>query len=113
MISQSVPRTATTVAGNQPHLCMNLWPPFRPNATELCFRSHKIEVSGQRKRFLFYLALHLVLKEREKSVMEDGAVSKPFNITRRLGKKLNISLYKKHIADVACQTTRTVVYSTP
>jgi hypothetical protein len=39
----------------------------------------------------------------------EGEVSKPFNITRRLEKKLNISLYKKHIADVACQTTRIVV----
>jgi hypothetical protein len=59
------------------------------------------------------LALHLVLKEREKSVMEDGEVSKPFKIARHLEKKLKKSLYKKHIADVACQTTRTVVYRTP
>jgi hypothetical protein len=109
MISHGEPRTATTVAGNHPHLCMNLWSLSRQNATELCFRSHKIEVSREtKKRIFFYLALHLVLKERKKSVMEEGEVSKPFNITRRLENKLNISLYKEHIVGVACQTTKTL-----
>ena len=40
--------------------------------------------------------------------MEEGEVSKPFNITRRLENKLNISLYKEHIVGVACQTTKTL-----
>jgi len=43
--------------------------------------------------FFFYLALHLVLKEREYSVMEEGEVSKPYNIPRRFENKLNISLH--------------------
>jgi hypothetical protein len=75
MISQFVPRTATTVAGNQPHLCMNLLSLSRPNATELCFRSHKIEVSREKKEDFFYWTLYLVLKDREKNVLEEGEVS--------------------------------------
>jgi len=44
----------------------------------------------EKKRILFYLALHLVLKEREKYVMEEGEVSKQFNIAKRFENKLNI-----------------------
>jgi len=86
MISQCVPTTATTVARNQPHLCVNLWSPSRPNATELCFRSHKTEV---KRGFFFDWALHLVLKTEKKNVMEEGEVSKPFNIPKRFENKLN------------------------
>lgn len=93
MNSQCVPMTATTFGRNHPHLCMNVWSLSRPNSTELCFRSHKIEVSGQKKRGSFYWALYLVLKDREKNVMEEGEFSKPFNIAKLFENKFKISLY--------------------
>jgi hypothetical protein len=68
---------------------MNVWPLSRPNATEAI----KLKCQDTEKRGFFYWVLHLIFKHREKNVMEEEEVSKPFNIPKLFENKLNIPLY--------------------
>ena len=115
MISPRAQRTATTVAESQPHLCMNSWCLSRQNFTQLCFTDHKIEVSRQRRKRIFFFGLGSKsgLKRKRKELME-GESSKFFNIPKPFENSMNISLYKEaYFTEAACKTTRTVAYLTP